>query len=79
MTKNKMVGNVYEGKKFAFDGFNRCHFKTDFLDKGSEAFYLVLDDNSVFVHILTGTLKRITKSYRNMDEFEKDFTKENTE
>ena len=75
---SKMVGKVYEGRKFAFDEFKRCLFNDDFLDQGSEAFYKVLDDHSVFVYILTSTNKRITKSYRTVSDFEADFfTKEN--
>ena len=72
-TNRKMVGQIYKGNVFVFEGFERCHFNDDFIDKGSQAFYMTLDDDSIFVHVITSTHKRITKSYRNANEFLKVF------
>jgi len=62
-------------KDFVFDDFVRCHFNDDFLDKGSEAYFTKLMDDSILVTIFTShDHRRLTKSYRNMDEFLKDFS-----
>ena len=59
---------------FTFEGFKRCNFTTNFIDKGVEAWYTTLTDGSYLVRIITlHKHEIITKSYRDTEAFEKDF------
>jgi len=57
-----------------------CNFRDSFIDKGCLSEYALLTDDSVLVRIDTSSRKSISLSYKNMNEFLKDFcVKENVE